>query len=288
MGAMHPLPTVAPALDSSLKPKLPAHALPVFLLGAVVVLIIYQLRLGMHQAVQAVGDVGSLQSLDPAAQQQQQQSVTAAAQQDTLVVYIYNEEDAVYRDNFQHFIITAVQPNSRCTYIVVVQEKSLRSINLPQVPEITYVYYSGSCFEWGIVGWLLKESNSVDWQLYNYYIFLTSAVRGPFMPTYLHGVVGWTEPLISQLTDHVKLVGPTITCTGAPEQPGDVNSTWRNNPHIPFSAIATDRVGLDVLLSDPGVCGCHSSMWEAKYHSELGAAAAMFRAGYSIGSLMIR
>lgn len=48
------------------------------------------------------------------------------------------------------------------------------------------------------------------------------------------------------------------------------------------------RVGVDVLMSDSNVMGCHSSIWAAKYHSELGAAAAMFKAGYSIGSLMIR
>lgn len=190
MGVMQ-LPTVLTSVD---KPKLPAHALPVFLLGAVVVLIIYQLRLGMHQALQASDDYGRPQMPDPLAQHQEQQLV--AVQQDTLVVYIYNEEDVVYRDNFQHFIISAVQPSSRCRYVVVVQEKSLRSVNLPQVPEITYIYYGGSCFEWGIVGWLFKESDNLEWQSYKYYIFLSSAVRGPFMPTYVQGVVHWTEPLL--------------------------------------------------------------------------------------------
>jgi hypothetical protein len=48
------------------------------------------------------------------------------------------------------------------------------------------------------------------------------------------------------------------------------------------------RAGLDVLLSDFSVVGCHSSTWAAKYHSELGAAVAMFKAGYSIDSLLIR
>jgi hypothetical protein len=48
------------------------------------------------------------------------------------------------------------------------------------------------------------------------------------------------------------------------------------------------RAGLDVLLSDLSVVGCHSTRWAAKYHSELGAAAAMFKAGYSIDSLLIR
>jgi hypothetical protein len=37
-----------------------------------------------------------------------------AVQQDTLLVYIYNEDDPVYRDNFQHFLLAGVQPGSRC------------------------------------------------------------------------------------------------------------------------------------------------------------------------------
>jgi hypothetical protein len=37
-----------------------------------------------------------------------------AVLQDTLLVYIYNEDDPVYRDNFQHFLLAGVQPGSRC------------------------------------------------------------------------------------------------------------------------------------------------------------------------------
>jgi hypothetical protein len=37
-----------------------------------------------------------------------------AVQQDTLLVYIYNEDDPVFRDNFQHFLLAGVQPGSRC------------------------------------------------------------------------------------------------------------------------------------------------------------------------------
>lgn len=190
MGASQ-LPTVAPTAD---RMKLPLHALPVFLLGALLVLLVYQLRLGVHQAVYSGDDAESLQPFRPAHQQPQQQ--VAAVQQDTLVVYIYSEEDPMYKDNFQHFLIAAVQPNSRCKYIVVVHEKSLHSVEVPTLPEVTYVYYGGSCYEWGIVGWLFKESDYVDWQQYKYFMFLSSAVRGPFMPTYLQSVMHWTQPFI--------------------------------------------------------------------------------------------
>jgi hypothetical protein len=33
---------------------------------------------------------------------------------------------------------------------------------------------------------------------------------------------------------------------------------------------------------------CHASPWAVAYHSEVGAAAAVLRGGYNLGSLMIR
>jgi len=47
-------------------------------------------------------------------------------------------------------------------------------------------------------------------------------------------------------------------------------------------------VGLDVLRGDPEVMTCHSTPWAAKYHSELGAVAALLKAGFNIDSLLIR
>ncbi|KAF6262624.1 hypothetical protein COO60DRAFT_600618 [Scenedesmus sp. NREL 46B-D3] len=212
-----------------------------------------------------------------------------AVPQDTLLVYIYNEDDPVYRDNFQHFLLAGVQQGSRCRYLVVVQERGLRSaVELPDVPGVEYVFYSGACYEWGIVGWLLQESGQVAWRQFSYFLFLSSAVRGPFMPAYLQGTMHWADGLLQLLNARVKLVGSTISCAGAPAEPKAVNSSWRLNPHIPFSAVATDKAGLNVLLSDFSVVGCYSNAWSAKYYSELGAAAAMFKAGYSIDSLLIR
>jgi hypothetical protein len=40
-----------------------------------------------------------------------------AVVQDTLLVYIYNEDDPVYQENFQHFLLAGVQPDSRCRWV---------------------------------------------------------------------------------------------------------------------------------------------------------------------------
>lgn len=48
------------------------------------------------------------------------------------------------------------------------------------------------------------------------------------------------------------------------------------------------QMGLQILLKDGRVFGCHRDIADAVYHAELGASLAIFRAGYTIDSLMLR
>lgn len=66
---------------------------------------------------------------------------------------------------------------------------------LPAVPAVQYLYYGGSCLEWGMLGWVL-QSGQVDWQHYSYFLLLSSAVRGPFLPSYLDGHMHWSQAFI--------------------------------------------------------------------------------------------
>jgi len=112
------------------------------------------LQAQQEDAAATAAAVAALQQLPPAPSQLQQPADIPA---DTLVIYIYNEDDPAYPSNFQHFISFAVQPNSRCKYVVLVQERSLHSaVELPSVPGLQYIYYAGPCYEWGMVGWLLS------------------------------------------------------------------------------------------------------------------------------------
>jgi hypothetical protein len=45
-------------------------------------------------------------------------------------------------------------------------------------------------------GCRLQESGQVEWQQYKYFMFLSSAVRGPFLPTYLQGSMHWADGLL--------------------------------------------------------------------------------------------
>lgn len=109
-------------------------ALPVFLLGCVFVLLCFQFRLASFQAATtgydwpaaAGGEAASAASAGAraaqlaASQQQQQgdgstllQHVTAL-KKDTLVVYVLNEDDPIFSENFQYFMLAGVQEGSRC------------------------------------------------------------------------------------------------------------------------------------------------------------------------------
>ncbi len=56
----------------------------------------------------------------------------------------------------------------------------------------------------------------------------------------LQGHKRWHELITSRITDTVKLVGPTISCEGSP-QDGNVNGQWRTNPHVQSYVLATDQ-----------------------------------------------
>ena len=57
---------------------------------------------------------------------------------------------------------------------------------------------------------------SVDTSSYTYFVLMNSSVRGPFLPAHWPAAAHWTTGFTSRLSSTVKLVGPTISCEGAP------------------------------------------------------------------------
>lgn len=61
----------------------------------------------------------------------------------------------------------------------------MQIVVLPELPpNARYVHHHHSCSVWGTFGWVLG-SQGVSIKDYKHFIFLTSAVRGPFLPPYL-------------------------------------------------------------------------------------------------------
>jgi hypothetical protein len=103
----------------------------------------------------------------------------------------------------------------------------------------------------------------------------------------LQGLVQWSDILLSKLSSTVKLVGATINCQGAPFQ-GDPKQHWRKNPHVQSYLVATDQIGLKLIMQDKNVFRCYKNIADTIYHSELGSTKAILAAGYNIDSLMVR
>lgn len=205
-----------------------------------------------------------------------------------LVMYIFAATDPEFLNNLRLFIHEAVVEDSRCEYVIVVQQtKGLEKIKLPSLPRnARYVYHNNECYDWGTFGWLL-QSGHVDIRKYKFFFFMNCSVRGPFLPAYVKSLIHWTEPFTRRLSDTVKFVGPTISCEGSPLN-GDMRGKWRRNPHVQSYVVATDMVGLQVLIDDGKVFQCHNDRWNTIYHSELGSSAAILKAGYNLDCFMTR
>ncbi|GAX76065.1 hypothetical protein CEUSTIGMA_g3508.t1 [Chlamydomonas eustigma] len=211
-----------------------------------------------------------------------------------LIVYLFAANDPEYMDNLKFFVHEAIRDDEKsCDYIIILQdykiehEEEASASQLPELPSnAKYVRHANECYDWGTFGWLLRSSH-VNIKGYTYFFFINSSVRGPFLPAYARGNVHWTLPFINRLKGDTKLVGPTISCEGSPLN-GDVRGKWRRNPHVQSYALATDRVGLRLLMRDRTVFHCHQSRWNTIYYSELGSSAAVLAAGYNIDSFMTR
>ncbi|KAL4542464.1 hypothetical protein Ndes2526B_g03942 [Nannochloris sp. 'desiccata'] len=98
------------------------------------------------------------------------------------------------------------------------------------------------------------------------------SVRGPFLPVY--ATMHWTDPFVSKINENVKLVGCTINC--------------QIQPHVQSYVVATDKIGIDILMQSERVFKCYDELQGVIDNSEIGASAEILKAGYNIDSLMVR
>ena len=122
-----------------------------------------------------------------------------------LVLYHYYEKDQSYIDNFAHFLRFGYDPN--LDYLIVIA--GVCSLDLPTLDNIQYFYSENKNFDYG--GYCAAIQNLDLWQRYDFYLFINSSVRGPFLPAYCSQE--WAELFIEQLSDEVGIVGSVISLT---------------------------------------------------------------------------
>ncbi|KAK9826482.1 hypothetical protein WJX81_003889 [Elliptochloris bilobata] len=204
-----------------------------------------------------------------------------------MVVYVYAETDAESRNNLRFFLQHGVRPDDGAHYVVTVQSEDavLATALESEVVQdnVRFLSHLNVCYDWGTFGWVVRSK--IITSAYKYFIMLNSSVRGPFLPPYM-GPVTWHKLFTQRLNSDVLIVGPTVSCEGTPNR---LNmSEIRQNPHVQSFVIATNRAGFKTLLQDGNVLKCWSERLDAIYHAELGASAAVLRAGYNLGCLLQR
>jgi hypothetical protein len=211
----------------------------------------------------------------------------------TLVLYIFSPTDPEYLNNLQYFIRDGIRANDGCDYVIVVNQavgqemmsfSAMSSMAGSLPPNARYVTHRNECYDWGTLGWLLT-TKQVDTSKYEYILFINSSVRGPYLPSYWPKHVHWTRVFTDRINNSTKLVGPTISCEGI--QPVGFPKE-RKNPHVQSFVVATDQVGLQLLMADGDVFKCYDHIHLTMFHSELGASKVILDAGYTIDCLMMR
>jgi hypothetical protein len=185
---------------------------------------------------------------------------------------------------------------------------SPRALGLPALPHVRrphlprnarYVFHAGGCYDMGMWAHLLLGGDASgrrlvpDWRRYRLFVFINASVRGPYLPSYARGRLHWTDPFASRLggagpAGDVRMVGPTVSCEGSPLGGNATGRDWRRLPHVQTYAWAVGRQGLSDLLRDGTVLRCHRDRWDAIYFGELGASAAVLRAGGNLAAMMAR
>jgi len=122
-----------------------------------------------------------------------------------LVLYHYYEKDQSYIDNFAHFLRFGY--NSSLNYLIIVAGECL--VELPSLDNVQYLFAENKNFDYG--GYCEAIQTLDLWQQYDFYFFVNSSVRGPFVPTYYNQ--NWINLFLDQFSDEIGIVGSAISMT---------------------------------------------------------------------------
>ena len=128
-----------------------------------------------------------------------------ADNQQVLVLYHYYEKDQSYIDNFAHFLRFGY--DSSLDYLIVIAGEC--SVDLPSLDNVQYFFTENKNFDYG--GYCAAIQTLDLWQQYDFYLFINSSVRGPFLPAYCNQE--WTNLFIERLSYGVGIVGSAISIT---------------------------------------------------------------------------
>jgi hypothetical protein len=148
----------------------------------------------------------------------------------TVVIYHYYEKDSSYRDNLLHFLSFGYSKS--IDYLIVIAGK--HSINLPTAENISYIFTENLNNDFG--GYCHAINNVLKTSKYDFFFFINSSVRGPFLTA--RDKKEWTEYFIEQLQLDTGIVGSTINIL-SPSSPCAIGYAEKYSHSINYSHVQT-------------------------------------------------
>jgi len=184
-----------------------------------------------------------------------------------IVAYFEGNED--YKKNMKYFLQNGYYDDNNIDYYIVIN--GYDSLNLPQYRNLSIHYRKNEGYDFGAYGHIFQQIK----KKYDYYFFINSTVRGPFLPAYAK--MKWYQPFIDLMTNDVKLVGPTINvCTLF----GSVQ------PHVQSYMFAMDDECLQFLQESQFFNKGYTDRMEIIKNLEVGLSTVILNHGWNISCLV--
>ena len=162
-----------------------------------------------------------------------------------LIIYAYYEKNIIYKNNIEFFLQHGIY--DECDYIFVIN--GFHSVTFPIKSNIIIIERENLDYDFGAYSNALKISNISN---YDYFIFLNTSVRGPFIPKYIS--IKWYQPFINMIKNDIKLVGTTINILNIDHSSHSdifekITGFKRPHTHVQTQFFAMDKECISFLIS---------------------------------------
>ncbi len=200
----------------------------------------------------------------------------------TAVVFVTHEHNR----NTRFFLRHGLEPDANVTYVIVQNDVTLkdpvRETTVTQkalgLSNVTWIRRPNMSNDWGAYSAAVRH---LDLQAYDYFVFLNSTMRGPFMPAWWHddrqGVARphWTTLFTRKLSDSVAMVGSSINWHGG-------------QPHVQSMLMVMDQRALQLMRAAELFMSTdrHVSKMCLVTDFEIGSSQLLMKRGYNIDCML--
>ncbi len=200
----------------------------------------------------------------------------------TAVIYHYFERDLTYKNNLIYFLSVGILKD--VDYFIMISGEC--TVALPDWPNVTYIKIENWNNDFG--GYI-KFFQVTQSDKYEFFVFINSSVRGPFLPNYSES--RWVNAFTDRLRGDVHLVGASINIL--PESATHTrrfSATYGYEPpfvHAQTTAYALSAAAARYLI-DIGFYAVERNLTkkEVIVHYELRLSQEIIRHGWNIGSFL--